>query len=78
MPLVYQYASLQMEWCLECHRAPERFIRPRDKVFDMTWQAENAAAENRTEAQLAQGRDLVKKYSVRDKAIMQSCSTCHR
>ena len=37
MPIVYQAASLQMEWCLECHRAPERFLRPRDKVFDMTW-----------------------------------------
>jgi hypothetical protein len=78
MPLVYQYASLQMEWCLECHRAPERFIRPRDKVFDMTWQAENAAAENRTKEQLERGRQLVHDYSVRDKAIMQSCSTCHR
>jgi hypothetical protein len=78
MPLVYQYASLQMEWCLECHRAPERFIRPKDKVFDMKWQAENAGAENKTDAQLKQGLALVKQYSVRDKAIMQSCSTCHR
>src|SRR5919202_1184335 len=78
MALTYQVASLQMEWCLDCHRAPERFIRPRDKVFDMTWQAENAAAENRTKEQLERGRQLVSEYHVRDKAIMQSCSPCHR
>ena len=24
MPLMYNYASLQMEWCLNCHRAPEK------------------------------------------------------
>src|SRR5881227_406856 len=78
MPIVYQYSSLQMEWCLECHRAPERFIRPREQVFNMEWQAENAAAENKTAAQLARGLALLSEYHVRHKAILQSCSTCHR
>jgi hypothetical protein len=78
MPLIYQYASLQMEWCLRCHREPERFVRPREQVFNMKWQAENQEAENKTEQQLAQGRDLVSRYQVRDKSVMQSCSTCHR
>src|SRR5213594_579018 len=27
MPIVYQASSLQMEWCLGCHRNPEKFIR---------------------------------------------------
>ena len=35
MPLMYQAASLQMEWCLECHRDPEKSLRPRDEVFNM-------------------------------------------
>jgi hypothetical protein len=78
MPAVYQYASLQMEWCLECHRAPERFLRPKDQVFNMAWQAENAAAENKTPEQLAHGRQRLSDYQVRPKAILQSCSTCHR
>jgi hypothetical protein len=78
MPLVYQYASLQMEWCLQCHRAPEKFLRPKSEVFNMKWQAENAGAENKTEAQLARGRKLFDEYHVRHKAILQSCSTCHR
>lgn len=35
MPLVYQKSSLQMSWCLECHREPERFLRPKDKITVM-------------------------------------------
>lgn len=37
MPLTRQVASLYMEWCLQCHRQPERFVRPREEVFNMTW-----------------------------------------
>src|SRR6266513_1705559 len=29
MPLMYQHSSLQMEWCLDCHRNPAKFLRPR-------------------------------------------------
>ena len=38
MPLMYQHESLQMRWCLNCHRHPEDFVRPRDQVFSVTWQ----------------------------------------
>ena len=38
MPLMYNEASLQMEWCLECHRAPEKNLRPRDQVFNMRYE----------------------------------------
>jgi cytochrome c7-like protein len=65
MPLTWQASPLSMEWCLECHRAPEKFLRPRDKVFDLAWQPEN---------QLATGRQLVKDYHVVSKT---HCSTCH-
>lgn len=70
MPLVYQTASLQMEWCLECHRQPERFIRPKEEVFNMEWQA--------PANQLEMGRGLVKQYQIRNTAQLTSCSTCHR
>ena len=33
MPLMWQEQSLQMEWCLDCHRNPEQYVRPRDAVF---------------------------------------------
>jgi hypothetical protein len=73
MALVYQAKSLQMEWCLECHRAPERFLRPKTEVFNMKWRE-----ENKTAGELAEGRRLKEQYAVRHKAVMQSCSTCHR
>ena len=65
MPLTWQAKPLTMEWCLECHRAPEQFIRPKDKVFDMAWTPTD---------QLVQGRRLVEENGVRS---LISCSTCH-
>ena len=38
MPLTYAHASLQMEWCLDCHRNPAKNIRPRgDPIFNLGW-----------------------------------------
>lgn len=34
MPLMLQANSLLMEWCLDCHRAPEKFIRPKQVVAE--------------------------------------------
>jgi len=67
MPLMWQEHSLQMEWCLECHRAPERFVRPRSQVFTMDWQA--------SASQAALGQQLVQEYHI---VSMTSCSVCHR
>ncbi|MBI1879984.1 MAG: cytochrome c3 family protein [Chloroflexi bacterium] len=38
MPLTAKAETLQMDWCLECHRATERFLRPSDQVFTLGWQ----------------------------------------
>jgi hypothetical protein len=67
MPLMWQNASLQMEWCLECHRAPERFVRPREFVFQMDWEppADRAAL----------GAQLVRDYHIQPPTY---CSACHR
>ena len=35
MPLMTQKNSLQMEWCLDCHRAPEKYVRPRSEITTM-------------------------------------------
>src|SRR6267143_1242181 len=37
MPLTYQASPLTMQWCLSCHRAPEKFVRPRNQVFNMAY-----------------------------------------
>lgn len=39
MPLTWKAVSLHMEWCLECHRNPEPFLRPREEIFSMNWTA---------------------------------------
>jgi hypothetical protein len=39
MALMRQENSLQMEWCLDCHRAPEKFLRPRSEVFNVSYEA---------------------------------------
>jgi len=67
MPLTWKAQSLQMEWCLECHRQPERFIRPREFVFDMDWQPEMD--------QQTLGQRLIQEYKV---ANLITCSVCHR
>jgi hypothetical protein len=70
MPLMYQAHSLQMEWCLECHRHPERNVRPRAEVFTMGYQP--------AEDQEAMGRRLVAEYKIQDARTLTSCNTCHR
>ena len=67
MPGIYQAKSLQMEWCLECHRAPERFVRPREAVTTMGYRPAVSQAEL--------GPKLVKDYDIQK---LTSCSVCHR
>jgi hypothetical protein len=67
MPLMLQSASLQMEWCLQCHRNPEKFVRPKEEVFSVSWQP--------PADQVDKGRELVKQYGIQART---SCSTCHR
>lgn len=67
MPFIWQEQSLLMEWCLGCHRQPERFLRPKSEVYD--------AAYEPPANQLELGRRLVKEYDVEAQV---TCSTCHR
>jgi ferredoxin len=69
MPLTWREETLYMDWCLECHRAPEKNIRPRSEVFNMQYQA----PANQEEL----GIKLVKEYSVKTKQLTD-CSICHR
>jgi Cytochrome c7 and related cytochrome c len=38
MPLMYMENSLQMEWCLDCHRNPAKNLRPTSEIYNMAWQ----------------------------------------
>ena len=38
MPLMYQQNTLQMEWCLNCHRDPAKNLRPVNQIYNMAWE----------------------------------------
>jgi hypothetical protein len=83
MPLTYQANTLLMEWCLDCHRAPEKYLRPREEVFNTAYEAPRANQpyrlgdqEFRTQSEL--GDFLKREYDVSSVAHLTSCSVCHR
>ncbi len=67
MPLMYQKASLEMRWCLDCHRNPEKYVRPKEAVFKMGYVP--------PEDQLVMGSRLVKENNIQR---LDTCYTCHR
>jgi hypothetical protein len=69
MRLMRSAQPIQMRWCLDCHRNPEKYIRPKEEIYNMTWKAKD---------QETLGRELVEKYKVRPPAEITSCGTCHR
>jgi hypothetical protein len=69
MAIMRQQQPLTMGWCLECHRHPENFIRPRDRVFDMAWTPPTD--------QQKQGEALIRQYLIHTDHLTD-CSTCHR
>ena len=66
MEVVHQVKPLSMSWCLECHRAPENHLRPREFVTKLDWKA-----ENQTEI----GTQIKEAHKIRPG---EDCSTCHR
>jgi hypothetical protein len=70
MPLMIQKASLQMEWCLDCHRDPTRYLRPLDQITTMGYVP--AASQQELGAQ------LMKQYRIADAERLTNCSVCHR
>jgi hypothetical protein len=67
MPLTLQENTLQMDWCLNCHRNPENYVRPRSEIYTMGYKP--------PVPQSVIGPQLVKEYGIRGNT---SCSTCHR
>jgi Cytochrome c7 and related cytochrome c/Class III cytochrome C family len=67
MPLTWRANTLEMEWCLDCHRQPELYVRPREYVFSADYKP--------PPDQLALGRRLAREYKIQK---LTNCSTCHR
>jgi hypothetical protein len=69
MPLTWRTASLQMQWCLQCHRTAPLHVRPLNQVLSMTPQRPLSEQEV---------RQLARLYRLRDAGALTNCSTCHR
>jgi len=67
MPLTWAANPMFMEWCLNCHRNPEQYVRPKDQVFNMAYEP--------PANQLELGRKLVAEYKIER---FTSCDNCHR
>ena len=59
-----------MDTCLECHRDPTPYLRPRDQVFAMHAPPPPDQAEA--------GRQLFKAYKIETPQKLTNCSICHR
>jgi hypothetical protein len=67
MPLMWRAASLDMAWCLDCHRDPAANVRPRDRIFDVDWDPDSLTSAERSA--------LAAEYHLES---AMNCSDCHR
>lgn len=80
MPVVYKAEPLFMSWCLDCHRNPAQYLRPRDQIYNTEW---TPPAD-----QLQQGQRLLDEYGIQlyeSETVsgqkinrLTNCSICHR
>lgn len=69
MPITYKAQAFSMLFCLTCHRQPERFIRPKEEVFNIEYK--------HPPDQLEMGKRLVQEYGIVKKQLTD-CWICHR
>jgi Cytochrome c7 and related cytochrome c len=67
MNITWRAETLYMRWCLDCHNAPEKYLRPRSEIFNAFYQP--------PKDQIALGLRLMKEYKVQK---LTNCTTCHR
>ena len=70
MQLTYRANAFEMKFCLDCHRAPERYVRTPDQVWNMNW---SAPADQAT-----LGPALVAKNHIKGGDRLTECGICHR
>ena len=69
MPLTFKTQELYMRWCLNCHRNPANFVRPKDQVFNMTYRQPHSPT--------SLGHRLLQTNQVHTEGLTD-CYTCHR
>jgi hypothetical protein len=93
MSTVYLAEPHSMAWCLECHRHPEKFLRPEDEVFNLDWKPDDVKPAQFVE-KYGQPRDSREDFSKKKKLTQAeigqtlkehwnikpptNCQGCHR
>ncbi len=83
MEKVYHAEDHSMGWCLDCHRNPEKHVRPLEEVYNLDYDPEKYLEENdvrdlegnRITEPEKFGKFLVAHWGIQPK---ESCATCHR
>lgn len=70
MQMTRQPHAFAMAFCISCHRAPQHYLRPENKIFDMAWEP--------PPDQDTRGKALLAKYHINTSGLLTNCSTCHR
>ena len=70
MPITWKQNTLTMRWCINCHRDPSKFIRPREHVTEMGYIPPHPQSD--------EGPRLMEEYKVLGPYQLTNCSTCHR
>jgi Cytochrome c7 and related cytochrome c len=68
MPITWKEQTLQMGWCTECHRHPEKALRPPAEVFNLNWKPTGDQ----------QSSALLQQAHLRSTQELTDCTTCHR
>lgn len=69
MEVVWHAMPMSMSWCLDCHRAPQNFIRPKNEVFNLDW----TPPAGQTQEEI--GLRLKDAWNVNPPV---NCAACHR
>lgn len=71
MKLTWKDQPMTMEWCLNCHREPEKHLRPKSEIFNMEYYLP-------PDEQLVKGRELKTQNNIHTAYYLTNCSVCHR
>ncbi|MBX7172613.1 MAG: cytochrome c family protein [Pyrinomonadaceae bacterium] len=70
MASVYQENTLQMEWCIACHKDPQSNLRPKSEIFNTAFDPSTLSEDEQ--------KKLKEDYKIRSREMLTSCSMCHR
>src|SRR5207248_1934463 len=61
--------GIDCRYCHDCHEAPERYVRPKEEVFNMKWES--------PADQMERGRKLILENQIETQRL-RDCGVCHR